>query len=76
MTRLFFKPEDPKDLAEKMKLCSENSGLCRQMGQVGREKAIREYTEGVHYSRLSAVYERAIEAHRARWTQKVKDSER
>jgi len=55
--------------------------MLRELGSLpangcGREKAIREYTEGVHYSRLSAVYERAIEAHRARWTQKVKDSER
>ena len=61
VTGFLFEPGDPDELAEKMKLLWENPDLCRRMGEAGREKAIREYSEDVYYERLIAVYEKAIE---------------
>jgi len=59
-TGLLFEAGNSEDLAYKMKLLWENPTLCRQMGQAGREKVIREYGEDVYYNRLMAVYEKAI----------------
>jgi glycosyltransferase involved in cell wall biosynthesis len=64
VTGLLFEPGNAEDLAEKMKLLWDNPDLCRQMGQAGREKAVREYSENVHYERLMAVYEKAIKVNR------------
>lgn len=60
-TGLLFEPGDSKDLANKMKILWQNPDLCRQMGQAGREKAIREYTEEVYIKRLLDIYMRAIQ---------------
>ena len=60
-TGLLFEPGNAEALAENMKLLWENPDLCRQMGQAGREKAIREYSEDVYYDRLIAVYRKAIQ---------------
>jgi glycosyltransferase involved in cell wall biosynthesis len=61
VTGLLFEPGNSEELASKMKLLWGNPTLCRQMGQAGREKVIREYGEDVYYNRLMAVYERAIQ---------------
>jgi len=61
VTGLLFEPGNSEDLASKIKLLWENPELCRQMGQAGQQKVIREYSEEVYYKRLMAVYEKAIE---------------
>ncbi len=61
VTGFLFEPGNTEDLADKMKLLWENPELCKKMGQAGREKAIREYSEDVFYERLMAVYRKAIE---------------
>ena len=66
ITGLLFEPGNSEELAEKMKLLWENQDLCRQMGQAGREKAIREYSDDIYHKRLIEVYDKAI------WMQKVK----
>jgi len=57
---LLFEPGNAEELAEKIKLLWENPDLCRQMGETGREKVIREYSEDVYYERLMAIYKNAI----------------
>ena len=64
VTGLLFEPGNAEELADKMKLLWDNPDLCRQMGQAGREKAMREYNEDVYYERLMAAYQRAIEVNK------------
>jgi len=47
-------------LAKKIRYLWERPELCRQMGQAGREKALREYSPEKYYERLMAVYKKAI----------------
>ncbi len=61
VTGLLFEPANSDDLAKKMKFLWENPGIGLRMGQAGREKAIREYSEDAYYNRLLAAYEKAIE---------------
>ena len=63
VTGLLFEPGNPEDLADKMKRLWENPDLCRKMGQAGREKAIREYSEEIYYERLIGFYEKAVTSH-------------
>jgi glycosyltransferase involved in cell wall biosynthesis len=60
VTGLLFEPGNSEDLANKMKLLWHNPSLCNKMGQAGREKAIREYSEDAYYKRLMKVYEEAV----------------
>lgn len=60
VTGLLFEPGNPEDLADKMKQLWENPNLCRKMGQAGREKSIREYSEDIYYERLIGFYEKAL----------------
>ena len=60
ITGLLFQPGNPTDLAEKINSLWEDPELCRQMGQAGREKVIREYSEDVYYKRLMSMYTKAI----------------
>jgi glycosyltransferase involved in cell wall biosynthesis len=60
VTGLLFQPGNSADLAEKINNLWTDPHLCRRMGQAGREKTIREYTEDVYYNRLIAVYKEAI----------------
>jgi glycosyltransferase involved in cell wall biosynthesis len=60
VTGLLFEPGNPDDLARKMTQLWQDPGLCRQMGQAGRQKLIREYSEDAYYERLMAVYEDAV----------------
>ncbi len=61
VTGLLFQPGNSVDLAEKINNLWSHPDLCQQMGQAGREKAIREYSEDVYYRRLMDVYKKAIE---------------
>jgi glycosyltransferase involved in cell wall biosynthesis len=61
ITGFLVEPGNSEDLASKMKLLWENPELGQKMGQAGREKAIREYSEDVYYCRLLKIYEKAIE---------------
>jgi glycosyltransferase involved in cell wall biosynthesis len=60
VTGFLFEPGNAEDLAEKIKYLWENPKICHEMGQAGREKAIREYSEEVYFNRLMKVYETAI----------------
>jgi len=72
VTGFLFEPGNAEELADKMKLLWESPNLCQEMGQAGREKAIREYSEDVYYERLMAVYKKAIEINKERKQHKTK----
>jgi glycosyltransferase involved in cell wall biosynthesis len=59
-TGLLCRPGDIVDLAEKIRALWDRPELCRAMGQAGREKAIREYSEQRYYERLMEAYQRAM----------------
>jgi len=61
ITGLLFQPGNPIDLAEKISRLWHKPDLCKKMGQAGREKAIKEYSEDIYYMRLMAVYKKAID---------------
>jgi len=61
VTGLLFAPGNSLELASKMKLLWDNSDLCEKMGQAGREKVIREYSENAYYKRLISAYKKAID---------------
>ena len=61
VTGLLFEPGNVEDLAEKIRYLWEQLELCRQMGQAGREKAIRQYSPEKYYSRLMDVYDKAVD---------------
>ena len=42
-TGLFYKPEDPEDLAEKVCFLLENKDFCMEMGRVGRQIVEKNY---------------------------------
>jgi glycosyltransferase involved in cell wall biosynthesis len=50
-----------EDLSEKIRYLWDRPALCQQMGQAGREKALREYSPNKYYERLIAIYKKAIE---------------
>ena len=59
-TGLLFTPGDAEELAEKIRYLWDRPGLCRQLGQAGRDKALREYSPEKYYERLMSVYEEAL----------------
>ncbi len=60
VTGLLFQPGDQRELAEKIRYLWDRPELCRQMGQAGREKALREYSPEKYYQRIMAAYAKAI----------------
>lgn len=60
-TGLLFEPGNAEELAEKVRYLLERPDLCRQMGEAGREKALREYPLTKYYERLMDCYEKAID---------------
>ena len=62
VTGLLFEPGNASALAHQIQYLWDRPALCRQMGQAGREKALREYSPQKHYERLMAVYEKARES--------------
>jgi glycosyltransferase involved in cell wall biosynthesis len=61
LTGFLFDPGNSVHLAKKIDNLWTDPDLCRRMGQAGREKTIREYSEDVYYNRLMAVYKKAID---------------
>ena len=61
VTGLLFEPGNVEELAEKVRCLWDSPDLCRQMGEAGRQKALREYSPDRYYERLMALYQRAIE---------------
>jgi glycosyltransferase involved in cell wall biosynthesis len=61
ITGLAFEPGNAEELADKICYLWDRPDLCREIGQAGREKALREYSPDKYYKRLMAVYEKAIE---------------
>jgi len=59
-TGLLLDPERREELAEKIDFLWNRPDLCREMGEAGREKARREYSEEKQYERLMAIYEKAL----------------
>lgn len=64
VTGLLFEPGNAEDLAGKMKMLWENSDLCSRMGRMAREKAMSEYNGDGYYSKLMALYRKAIQMKR------------
>ncbi len=60
VTGLLFQPGNAEELAEAMQLLWNDPRRCREMGRMGREKAVREYSGEVHYQKLMAIYRKAI----------------
>jgi glycosyltransferase involved in cell wall biosynthesis len=57
---LLFEPGDAEDLRRKMKQLWDDPGLCRQLGQAGYERVLRDHSETSYYERLMGVYQRAM----------------
>ena len=64
VTGLLFEPGNVDDLVKKIQYLWDRPDLCREMGQAGREKALREYSPERYYERLMAVYRKAIDNQR------------
>jgi glycosyltransferase involved in cell wall biosynthesis len=60
VTGMFFEPGNSKDLANKMRLLWHDHALRLQLGQAGREKFLRDYSEDLYFRQLMAIYEKAI----------------
>lgn len=59
VTGLLACPGEPEDLAAKIRYLWERPDLCRQMGEAGREKALKEYSAERCYELLIKAYEKA-----------------
>jgi len=59
-TGLLFEAGNADDLAEKIRYLWKHPRLCREMGEAGRERTLREYSSDRYYERLMVAYERAI----------------
>ncbi len=59
-TGLLFEPGNSEELTKKIKYLWERPDLCAEMGALGREKALKEYSPEAYYRRLMKVYETAI----------------
>jgi len=56
VTGLLVTPGDSGELIKAMKRLWEDPALCRQMGEAGRRKAMREYNGDLYHERLMSVY--------------------
>ena len=59
-TGLLYDPAHKEELAQKIEFLWNRPELCAEMGDAGREKARAEYSEEKFYSRLMAIYEKAL----------------
>jgi glycosyltransferase involved in cell wall biosynthesis len=60
-TGLLFEAGNAEELSNKMLSLWQNPELCKKMGESGRMKALKEYSEEMYYDRLMAVYNHAID---------------
>jgi glycosyltransferase involved in cell wall biosynthesis len=65
---LLVKPGDAHELAVAMRRLWDDPGLCAQMGQAARARAMQTFTPDVYYRRLMGVFQLAIERRRAAGT--------
>lgn len=56
VTGLLFEPGNAQELSVKMSALWSDPDQCRQMGEQGRRKALRDYSEHVYWTRLEEVY--------------------
>ncbi|MDT8301696.1 MAG: glycosyltransferase family 4 protein [Sedimentisphaerales bacterium] len=59
VTGLLCEPANTRELSEKIQYLWERPLLCKQMGQAGRQKALREYSPEKCYERLIMIYQKA-----------------
>ncbi|MES9923390.1 MAG: glycosyltransferase family 4 protein [Candidatus Thiodiazotropha endolucinida] len=59
-TGLFFEPDDPSDLAKKIKWATSNADLMWIMGKNARKKYEEEYSPETNYQQLINIYREAI----------------
>jgi len=59
ITGVLFTPGSDVELARQIRQLWSSPVLCRQMGQAGREKALRQYSRNVYYDRLIHMYRKA-----------------
>ena len=64
VTGSLFEPGNPADLVQHVRRLWEDPQLCNQMGRVGQQKVMREYTEDIYFQNLMAVYKTAIQRSR------------
>jgi glycosyltransferase involved in cell wall biosynthesis len=64
LTGATFEPGNSNDLARQVRRLWDDPQLCRRMGILGRQKALREYTEETYFHNLMAVYQTAIQRSR------------
>lgn len=60
-TGIFAQPDDPEDLAEKIKLLLEKKGLREKLSKQGRELALRDYSWDSIAERMSSIFNKLIE---------------
>jgi glycosyltransferase involved in cell wall biosynthesis len=60
-TGLLFEAGNSEDLADKILYLWDRPQLCKQMGEAGYSKLLREYTPSRYYERLWQVYQRALQ---------------
>jgi glycosyltransferase involved in cell wall biosynthesis len=63
-TGSLFEPGNAENLVQQVRRLWEDPQLCRRMGDAGRQKALREYTEETYFRNLMAVYQTAIQRSR------------
>jgi glycosyltransferase involved in cell wall biosynthesis len=59
-TGLFYKPGNVDELADHVRTLWQDAALCRQLGDGGRQKGLKEYATDGLLSRLLAIYEKVI----------------
>lgn len=60
VTGLLFEPNNPDDLAEKIKWAEDHPDRMLEMGQRARREYEMKYTPQINYAQLMAIYEEAI----------------
>ena len=60
VTGLLFEPGNSEELAEKMQVLWQNPGLCREMGDAGRQRAVERFNQRDYWIRLQEIYRTAM----------------
>lgn len=59
VTGLLFEPGNAEELADKIQFLCDRPSVCREFGERGREKVLREYSAERYYERLMAAFDKA-----------------